>query len=53
MIWELYPLYSTPTRLVEYLYFLFTDTIVSGGRHVAPLGHIILIPRQQVCCFSL
>ena len=24
----------------------------SVGRHVAPLGHIILIPSQSVCAYS-
>jgi hypothetical protein len=51
MRWWWGPLCTWPTRWIELLYRASTLKQQSANRHVAPLGHIILIPNQPV--FSL
>ena len=47
MRWWWVPLYTRPTHLV-----CFYRELQSAERHVAPLGHIILIPSQPVFALS-
>ena len=52
MRWWWGPLYSRPTRWVDF-YSARPLHQQSAGRHVVPLGHIIVFPSQPVCSFSL
>ena len=46
-------LYYWPTRLVAFLYSASSLKQQSADRHVAPLGHIIMIEPTILCSFSL
>jgi hypothetical protein len=44
---------ATPTHLPGVLYcYICSSLKQSAGRHVAPFGHIILIPSQPACALS-